>query len=200
MLKSKALGVLAAIMVCLSARGDVDPSTMDLSVKPQDNFYLYANGTWLKNNPIPPEYTWWGTAPIIRDSNIINLNKLCVAAAAKGAAGSSVEQIVGDFYASGMDEAAVNAAGFTPLQPELDRIKGVATSADILLEIARLHAIGINAGFEFGSGPDSKDSTTNIAQMSQGGLGLPDRDYYFKDDDRSKKIREEYLVHVSKTL
>ncbi|HZZ19316.1 MAG TPA: M13 family metallopeptidase [Opitutaceae bacterium] len=178
----------------------MDPSTMDLSVKPQDNFYLYANGTWLKNNTIPAQYTWWGTAPILRDKNVENLNKLCIAAAAKGAAGSPAERVVGDYYSSGMDEAAVNAAGFAPLQTELDRIKALAGPADILLEIGHLHALGVTPGFQFGSGADSKDSGMDIAQMEQGGLGLPDRDYYINDDDKSKKIREEYLAHVSKTL
>lgn len=109
MLKPKIAVALALISICRVARGEVDTSAMDLSVKPQDNFYLYANGTWLKNNPIPPEFTWWGTAPEIRDRNVANMNTICVAAAAMGAAGSDVERMVGDYYASGMDEAAVNA-------------------------------------------------------------------------------------------
>jgi len=198
MLKTKFAAAFGALSLCLGAFGNVDPSTMDLSVKPQDNFYLYANGTWLKNNPVPPEFTWWGTAPIIRDGNVENLNKICVAAAAKGAAGSDVEQMVGNYYASGMDLAAVNAAGFAPLQPELDRIKAVATPADVFIEISRLDGMGLNCGFGYGSGADNKDSSMQIAQLGQGGLGLPDRDYYFKDDDRSKMLRTQYVMHVSR--
>ena len=200
MLKTKLAAGLAALFLCVAAFGDVDPSTMDLSVKPQDNFYLYANGTWLKNNPIPPEFTWWGTAPIIRDRNTENLRKLCEAAGAKGPAGTGVEKMVGDFYASGMDEAAVNAAGFAPLQAELDKINAVATPRDVFLEVARLDAMGLDAGFNFGNGLDFRESTMNIAQLYQGGLGLPDRDFYFKDDDKAKAIREQYVEHVSKSL
>jgi putative endopeptidase len=200
MLISKVPVIVAAVFTCVGALGDVDPSTMDLSVKPQDNFYLYANGTWLKNNPIPPEFTWWGTAPQIRDRNVENLNKICVAAAAKGASGSDTERMVGDYYASGMDEATINAAGFAPLQPELGRIKAVATPSDVLLEISRLDGMGLNCGFGFGSGADNKNSSVDIAQLGQGGLGLPDRDYYFKDDDRSKMIRAQYVGHISRML
>ncbi len=191
---------LAAASFAVCSRGTVDPSTFDLSVKPQDDFYRFADGTWNKNNPIPAEYPRWGASVMLADDNVQNLNKLCIAAAASGAAGSPVERMVGDFYASGMDEAAANAAGFKPIQPELDRISGLKTPADVMLEIGHLHSMGIAAGFLFFSGADAKNSDMDIAQLRQGGLGLPNRDYYINDDEKSKTLRGQYVRHVSTML
>ena len=112
----------------------------------------------------------------------------------------AIEHMVGDFYASGMDEAAINQSGAAALNFEFTKISAIATPADVLNEIASLHKIGVNAGFEFGSEADFKDSNHELAQLAQGGLGLPDRDYYFRDDDKSKKLREAYVKHVAKTL
>jgi len=102
---------------------------------------------------------------------------------------SRIEQQVGDFYASGMDETAIEAAGITPLRPELDRLAKIATIADVQAAIARLHRIRVNAGFFFTSEQDPKNSVMMIATGGQAGLGLPDRDYYFRDDDKSKLLR-----------
>jgi len=107
-----AAGLSAACFVVCS-RATVDPSTFDLSVKPQDDFYRFADGTWNKSNPIPAEFPRWGAFVMLADQNVETLNKLCLAAAASGAAGTPVERMVGDFYASGMDESAANAAGFS---------------------------------------------------------------------------------------
>jgi predicted metalloendopeptidase len=200
MLKPVLSACVAALSVIVCARASVDPATFDLSVKPQDNFFQYANGTWLKNNPIPAEYSRWGSFDALRVRNVELLNKLCEAAAAKGAAGTPVERMVGDFYASGMDEAAANAAGATALQPEFDRIAALKTPAEVMGEIAHLHTMGFPAGFLFYSAADAKNSSMDIATLRQGGLGLPDRDYYLNDDDKSKKTRAQYLEHVSKTL
>ena len=99
---------------------------------------------------------------------------------------------MGDLYASGMDEAAVNAAGAAPIQPELDLIKAIKTPSEIMGEIAHLHSMGFPAGFNFYNGPDAKNSEIEIAQLRQGGLGLPDRDYYLDDDEKSKTLRAAY--------
>ena len=132
--------------------------------------------------------------------NISNLKLLCERASAQDNSPSAIEHMVGDFYASGMDEAAINQSGAAALNFEFTKISAIATPADVLNEIASLHKIGVNAGFEFGSEADFKDSNHELAQLAQGGLGLPDRDYYFRDDDKSKKLREAYVKHVAKTL
>jgi len=191
---------VAAFSLALSVNASVDLTTFDLSVKPQDDFFRYANGTWLKNTPIPPEYSRWGSFDILQVRNVEELKTICAAAAAKGSAGSPLDRMVGDFYASGMDEAAVNAAGVTPIQPELDLIAAVKTPADVMGEIAHLQSIGCPVGYAFFAAADAKNSDMAIAQLRQGGLGLPNRDYYINDDDKSKKIRDEYVEHVSKTL
>jgi putative endopeptidase len=191
---------LASFLFVVSAPAVVDPAAMDLSVKPQDDFFRYADGNWIKNNPIPAEYARWGAFNQLADDNLTALNTLCIAAATKGANGTPVERMVGDFYASGTDETAANTAGVKPIQPELDLIAAIKTPADVLAEIARLHAMGFPAGFLFFSAADAKNSDMEIAQLRQGGLGLPNRDYYLNDDDKSKKLREQYVQHVSTML
>src|SRR5207244_11929423 len=109
-------------------------------------------------------------------------------------------QKVGDYYASGMDEKTIETARIKPLEDELKRIDAIKDRAGLLNAIARLHTIGVDAFFEFGSGQDAKDSTRDIAQAHQGGLGLPDRDYYTKTDEDSKKKRAAYVEHVTKML
>ncbi len=192
------LTALLAVALSVSARASVNVADLDLSVKPQDDFFHYADGTWIKNHPVPPEYTRWGAFDVLQIQNVERMDKICQAAAAKGAAGTPSERLVGDLYASGMDEAAVDAAGAAPLKAEFDQIAAVSDAAAVLVEIGRLHAEGVGAGFDFGSGPDAKDSGTEIAELSQGGLGLPDRDYYLGDDEKSKTIRAQYLAHVTK--
>jgi predicted metalloendopeptidase len=200
MLKPIVAAGVAAFSLALAAQASVDPSTFDLTVKPQDNFFLYANGTWLKNTPIPPEYSRWGSFDALQVRNIEHLNALCQAAAAKGESGTALDRMVGDFYTSGMDEAAINAAGVDPIKPELELIAAVKTPADVVTEIAHLQSIGCPVGFAFFASADAKNSDMAIAQLRQGGLGLPNRDYYINDDDKSKAIRQQYAAHVSKTL
>jgi len=182
------------------SRASFVPENFDTTVKPQDDFYRYANGSWLKRTAIPPEYARWGSFDELMQRNISNLKLLCERASAQDNSPSAIEHMVGDFYASGMDEAAINQSGAAALNFEFTKISAIATPADVLNEIASLHKIGVNAGFEFGSEADFKDSNHELAQLAQGGLGLPDRDYYFRDDDKSKKLREAYVKHVAKTL
>ncbi|HZR04571.1 MAG TPA: M13 family metallopeptidase [Candidatus Udaeobacter sp.] len=180
----------------------LDPKNMDTSIKPQDDFYLYANGGWLKRNPVPPEYARWGSFSELEDKNTEALHKIAEKAANTHAdANASPEvQKVGDYYASGMDEKAIEASRTKPLEDEFKRIDAIKDRATLLNAIARLHTIGVDAFFEFGSGQDAKDSTRDIAQAHQGGLGLPDRDYYTKTDEDSKKKRAAYVDHVTKML
>jgi putative endopeptidase len=178
----------------------LDPKNMDTSVKPQDDFYLYANGGWLKGNPVPPEYARWGSFDELTEKNNDALHKIAENAANThvDAKTASEVQKVGDYYASGMDEKTIGAERIRPLEEELKRIDAIKNRADVLKALAHLHTIGVGAFFEFGSGQDEKDSTREIAQAAQGGLGLPDRDYYTKTDEDSKKKRAAYVEHVTK--
>ncbi|MBX6325640.1 MAG: M13 family metallopeptidase [Chthoniobacterales bacterium] len=180
----------------------LDPRNMDASVKPQDDFYLYANGGWLKSNPVPPDYSRWSSFDELSEKNLNALHKIAEkAASTKSSADTAPEtQKVGDFYASGMDQKTIDAKRIAPLAEELTRIDAIKNRADLLKAIAHLHSVGVDALFRFGAGQDAKDSNREIAQAHQGGLGLPDRDYYLKTDEDSKKKRAAYVDHIKKML
>jgi putative endopeptidase len=180
----------------------LDPKNMDTSVKPQDDFYLYANGGWLKHNPVPPEYSRWGSFSELEEKNNEALHKIAEKAANTRADPTTAPEVqkVGDYYASGMDEKTIESVRTKPVEDELKRIDAIKDRSDLLKAIAHLHTIGVDAFFEFGSGQDAKDSTREIAQAVQGGLGLPDRDYYIKTDEDSKKKRAAYIEHITKML
>ncbi|MGN6617488.1 MAG: M13 family peptidase, partial [Ilyomonas sp.] len=177
----------------------IDRENMDLSVKPGDNFYLYANGAWLKNNPVPASKTRWGSFDVLRQTSLERLKLLAEEAANnKNAAKGSVEQRVGDLYASAMDSTAIEKAGFTPIKPELERLASLTTKDEVLHEIATLRTKGIGGLlFGFYVGQDDKNVNEYIPGLSQGGTSLPDRDYYLKDDSRSKAVRSAYLSYVT---
>jgi len=190
---------VSLVLAAVAVRAEIDPKNFDLTAKPQDDFYQYANGGWLKAHPIPPEFNSWGAGREVDERNKVILHQILERAAAKSGA-SGVEKLVGDFFASGMDEAAINAAGVTPLRDDLARIAGLKTAADIQAEIARLHLRGIGVGFNFSSEPDPKNSAMVIGGVGQSGLGLPERDYYLRDDAKSKELRDKYAAHVAKLL
>src|ERR1700730_484552 len=177
----------------------IDQSNFDTSVKPSDDFFLYANGGWIKRTEIPPEFSRWGSFNILIEHNNDALHAIAEKTA-KTKASDPTAQKVGDYYASGMDEKTIEAMKTKPLQDELAKIDGMKDRNDVLKEIAHLHIIGVNAFFNFGSSQDDKDSTREIANAVQGGLGMPDRDYYTKTDDASKKLRDAYVAHVTKML
>ena len=173
-------------------------NNLDKSCKPCEDFYKFAMGGWMKNNPIPAEYPSWGTFTELRDHNLTAMRTILEAAASSKAAAGSNERKIGDFYASCMDTAAVDAAGLKPLTAEFAAIDAIKDRKDLEAEIARMHRQNIGTIFELGSQPDFKDSTHNLAELDQGGLGMPDRDYYTRDDERSKKLRADYVQHVAK--
>jgi predicted metalloendopeptidase len=176
-----------------------DVTGMDSSAAACTNFYQYANGSWLKANPIPAAYPAWGVGNILNEKNISTLREILEAAAKNaGARKGSNEQKVGDYYAACMDEAKIEAEGLKPLQAELNLIAKINDQAALQKEIAHLHSMGISALFNAGSTQDFKNSAEVTAGITQGGLSLPDRDYYTKDDARSKTIRDEYVKHVTK--
>ena len=185
-----------------------DTKNMDKSVKPGDDFFSFANGGWLKHTPIPPEYARWGSFNELIEKNNDALHEIAEKAAKVAPKEASKEKVeeaatadlqkVGDFYASGMDQKQINADRVKPLQDEFQRIEAMKDNNDLTKEIGHLHSMGVGALFGFTSGNDEKNSTMVIAQSFQGGLGMPDRDYYTKDDDASKKLREQYIAHVTK--
>ncbi len=196
-----ALSLQALAQAAPPAEHGVQTATIDASVKPCDDFFQYANGLWLKTTKIPAEYSSWDTSTEIYERNMALLKSILDdaskdASAAKG----SVRRLVGDFYASGMEEASIEKAGISPLASRIAQIESVKTPGDLAAEIGRLHLEGIVAGFAFGVGIDDKASDTTIAKLAQAGLGLPDRDYYTKEDEASKALRAKYVAHVTRVF
>jgi putative endopeptidase len=177
----------------------LDPSTFDQSAAACTDFYQYVNGGWMKANPIPPAFPSWSLGNILNERNRDLLHDILEAAAKNTAAKKgSNEQKIGDYYASCMDESKIEADGIKALAPEFDRIAKIKDQKSLQAAITHLHFTGINALFVDGSTQDFKNSSETIVGVFQGGLGLPDRDYYLKTDDKSKMIREQYLKHVAK--
>lgn len=177
-----------------------DRSSIDTSVSPAVNFYEYANGDWIKNNPIPADYSRWGSFEVLAEENYKVLRKILESAANSDAETGSNEQKIGDFYYTGMDTAQIEKNGYNPIKPELKKISEIKTKDDFYREIANLHKEGVPNLFNFYGRADAKNSDMTIAQLSQGGLGLPDRDYYTNDDARSKDVREKYQQHIARML
>ncbi|HZR31015.1 MAG TPA: M13 family metallopeptidase [Terriglobales bacterium] len=173
-----------------------DINALDRKVDPCTDFYQFACGGWMARNPIPPDQSTWGRFNQLFEYNQAILHQILEKYAPNDPTRTPVQQKIGDFYASCMDESTVESKGLQPLQPELDRIAALKNKSELANEIARLHQIGVNGLFQFTSGQDAKDATQEIAQADQGGLGLPDRDYYLKDDPKSQETRQKYTEHV----
>jgi predicted metalloendopeptidase len=183
----------------LAPEHGVNTADMDQSCAPCKDFNQFANGGWEAKNPIPAAYPSWGVANEVAERNRDILHQILEDAAKNTmAVRGSVEQKIGDYYGSCMDTAKADADGLKPLQPELDRIQQIADVPQLEAEIVHFQQIGVNAFFGVDSTQDFKDSTQVTGEVDQGGLGLPDRDYYTRDDAKSKDQRAEYLKHVTK--
>jgi putative endopeptidase len=176
------------------------PANMDMTANPCVDFYQYACGTWMAANPIPADQSRWGTWDQLVDHNRVILREILEKAAVDDPKRSATDQKIGDFYASCMAESAIDQLGIQPLASELKRIDAIQSKDAVLDEVVRLHLLGVGVFFNFSSEPDAKNSKQTIAGADQGGLGLPDRDYYLKTDPKSVKLREQYVAHVQKML
>ncbi|MBZ5528887.1 MAG: M13 family metallopeptidase [Acidobacteriia bacterium] len=173
-----------------------DLAAMDKSVNPCDDFYEYACGAWRKNNPIPSDQARWGRFNELAEYNRQVLHQILERASANDPQRGPVTQKIGDFYASCMDETAVNAKGAAPLNPLLERIAAITTRDQLMGAIAFLQSREINVLFNFGPQSDFHNASQTIAGISQGGLGLPDRDYYLNQDAKSRETRQKYTEHL----
>jgi putative endopeptidase len=212
------LSLLLTVSVALSAAGGsaskdtaaaqsksaptsgIDLSNFDRSVKPCEDFNRFANGGWLAKSSIPPEYPSWGTVQILREHTLDQLHTILdVIAKSKGKKGSN-EQKIGDFYYSVMDTKTRDAEGVKPLAPWLKRIDDVKDASSLQAVFAYLATYNVDSPFGVGSIPDFRNSKQVVAIVGQSGISMPDRDYYLKDDEKSKAIRDEYVKHVAKTF
>ncbi|HVS45877.1 MAG TPA: M13 family metallopeptidase [Verrucomicrobiae bacterium] len=177
--------------------GGIDLHNLDRTCKPCTDFYQFANGGWMKKNPIPPAYSRWGNFSVVQRRNRAALQRILDKAAAANASSGTNEQKIGDFYASCLNVSGIEQAGTTPLGEQFRTIDALTDSTQLPATLAQLQLDGVSGFFSMRGGADAKDSTSIIAQLGQGGLGLPDRDYYTKPDDRSKALRDGYLAHVT---
>lgn len=174
----------------------LDVTAMDRSIDPCVDFFAYSCGGWIKNNPIPPDQSSWDLYSKMEDENKEKLRGILEAASAPEAGRTAVNQKIGDYYAACMDEKAIEEKGIEPLKEELDRIAKIGSKAE-LADVASAMATD-NVLFRFESIQDFRDANQVVANADQGGLGLPDRDYYLKTDNKSEELRKAYVAHVQK--
>lgn len=205
------LSVLVSAIILTSCAGDankeeankapntgIDTKNIDSTVKPTEDFYQFVNGNWMKNNPIPESESRWGSFSELMEKNLAKLRAILDDASSdKAVAGGSNKQKIGDFYSVANDSVKLNADGISPLKDEFAAIDNIKTSDDLIKEVAHLHTIGIGAMFSGYIGQDPKISTEIITQLGQGGIALPDRDYYTNKDERTVGIQKAYIKHVA---
>ncbi|MFD2718940.1 M13 family metallopeptidase [Hymenobacter monticola] len=179
----------------------LDMADLDRTVNPCDDFFQFSGGNWLRNNPVPSYASSWGPRNLLGNRTQALLRQILEDAAAnRTAAPGSNLQKVGDFYAAAMDTAAIDRAGLAPLRPELERLAAVRDAAALHREIIRLQDLGVGVFFQVGVGVDEKMSSQYAVQMGQGGLTLPNREFYFKTDARSEKVKAAYRAYMQQVL
>lgn len=194
----------AIVSSCKNNRSSVnkdplDLTGMDTSVRPQDDFFDYANGDWLKKTTIPASLPAWGGMLSLADKSVADMRIVLDSVAKdKNIIPDSYAQKAGDLYAAGMDSSLVEKLGISPVQADLDRINTIKSTGDLMKEVALEYSMGLSPLFDFGVSGDAKNSDVNICYFNQGGLGLPNRDYYFQNDSAAKKIRAGYTQYITK--
>jgi putative endopeptidase len=179
---------------------DIIQAALDTTVAPGDDFFSYANGTWIKNHPIPASESNSGIGIEVQNEVYARLRQTSEEAAKANAAPGSNQQKIGDFWAVGLDSLKADKLGYQPIKPELDRIAALKSVADVQAEIAHLIPLGVNALIGPRIDQDDKNSEKMVLNLRQSGLGLPNRDYYFNTDNRTKGIRKAYVRHVANTF
>lgn len=193
------LAIVVTAFVHKSGLRGVDVKSMNKKANPRDDFNEFANGKWMKKNPVPSTESRWTNFNVLAERNYDLLKQILETAATdKSAAKGSARQKIGDFYRLAMDSNKLEADGLSPLQEDVYTIMVIIDNKDVMNHIGRMHKKGLGALFGFYVSPDVKKSDEYACYLSQGGLGLPDRDYYTKQDEKSKDIRAEYLKHISK--
>lgn len=180
--------------------GDFLTRAIDKSVDPGVDFFKYATGTWMKNNPIPESERAWGIANLVMEETYSRVKQILQEAQKSKSRAGSNEQKIGDFYFSGMDTVNIEKQGLSTLKPELDKIDQIKSKEDLMNVVALLKREAIGVMFSTGVGQDDKHSDQYALFMGQGGLGLPNREYYFRKDARTENIRKEYKKHIAKML
>ena len=209
MMNKKFITGIAATMLLLAAckdttkkeeaTKDILAANLDTTFNPADDFFQYANGGWIKNNPIPDDETSWGIAYLVQEELYTRLKNINEEAVKKNEKSGTGKQIA-DFWKTAMDTAAIEKQGIQPLRAELDKIAALKTPQEVMAQAAEMHKYGVGVFFGDYVGQDAKKSDEMAYYLWQGGLGLPNRDYYFNTDERTTKIREAYPAYISKIL
>ena len=202
MLRATALSLAFAAAAATAHTNEhgLDAANLDPAAGACRDFFQYADGGWLKSNPIPPAYSRWSLDDEINERNLGILKKVMENAAAHPGASGDTSQKIGDFYAAALDEAAIEKKGIAPLKDDLAAIAKLESLADVAALIRDWQGQGNQVLFDLEAQPDLKDSNKDIAYAGQGGLGLPDRDYYTRDDAKSRELLKKYQTHVARML
>lgn len=180
--------------------GPFDPSAIDRHADACSDFFAYATGAYRASHPIPPEYGEYGYSEQLEDRTRDIVRNIIVRARSGAAAPGSDQQKIGTFFGTCMDTAAIERADLNPIAPELKNIAAIANRTELLTELGRLHALGVDAGFAFNPAPDTRDSTKMLGEIDQGGMGLPERDYYVRSDAGSRRLRAQYAGYIAALL
>ena len=192
--------LLAACTNSVSTKPDVLAVNLDTTIGPGEDIFMYANGGWIKRNPIPAEESQWGIGNLVIEENTRRLREISESAAKENAAKGTAAQKIGDFWLAAMDTLKIEADGTTPLNTYLHKIESINDTKSLLAVFAELDQIGVNGPISFGVGQDAKNSDLNALQLWQTGIGLPEREYYFKNDSSTIQIRTAYVKNIIQTL
>ena len=204
----KQIFAIAITCCCLAAcknpstsnKPDLLAANIDSSIKPGDDFFEYANGGWIKHNPLPASESEWGIGNLVQDEIYARLKKINENAIASKNEDGTISQKIADFWQTAMDTVALDKAGISPLQPDLDKINSIQNTTDLLCTAAALDQKGVGVLFSNYVSQDDKNSEMMAYKLDQGGLGMPNRDYYFNTDERTEKVRAAYKQYLIKTF